>query len=335
MQAESLATLASALRAQPSWARKRDIESVSRTLAWNAGGSGDGSVRLGDDAAALPDGDGYRLLASELVYPRLVREDPYMAGRVAVLSNVNDIFAMGGRPIALVDTILATSERTAIEVLRGLRDGCARYGLSVVGGHLTTAAEADSVSAAILGRATRLLTSFDARPGDLVLQVANFRGQAHPSFPFWNCSGHLSDEALRADLEILPRIAEAGWCRAARDVSMAGLLGSLLMLLELSEVGARVDVDAIDRPAPFGRRLRDWLCAVPSYGFVLAAPPRYQAAIRRAFAQRDIACSIIGEVTARRCVELCHAEESILLWDFAREAFTGLASVCERKEGVA
>ena len=74
---------------------------------------------------------------------------------------------------------------------------------------------------------------------------------------------------LRADLEILPAIAEAGLCCAAKDISMGGLVGTAMMLAESSQVGAVIDIDAV--PSPPGIGQPRWLCdTFPSFGFLLA-----------------------------------------------------------------
>ncbi len=329
-----LTDLVEAFRREPAWRRKGEIEWVREWLQTVPVAAGR-QVRVGDDAAAIEDADGYLLLAAEQIYPSLVERDPYLAGRVAVLSNVNDIYAMGGRPLALVDTIVTSGEVHASELLRGLRDGCERYGVAIVGGHITVDPGARSLSASILGRAAALLTSFDARPGDRLLQIVDLEGRFVGPDRFWNCSGHLEDEELRSDLEILPSIAEAGWCRAARDVSMAGLIGSTLMLLELSGVGARIDLAAVARPPSLELGLLDWLMSVPSYGFVLAVKPEHLESVQAAFAHGSLACTAIGEVTRDRRCRLDRGEESATVWDFTRESFTGLAPRGKRKENAA
>ncbi|MCL4298778.1 MAG: sll0787 family AIR synthase-like protein [Anaerolineae bacterium] len=329
----SLEELIAALRAAPAWQRKREIEVLAGELLASTPLIEGRPVLVGDDAAAIDTGEDYLLLAAEVMYPPLVRADPYLAGKYAILANVNDIYAMGGTPLALVNMILATDTEEAAAILRGLRDGCARYGLALVGGHLTAAGDTTSVAACILGRAKKLLSSFEVQPGDLLLHATNLRGQFHPQFRFWNCSAHLSDADLRRDLALLPAIAEAGWCRAGRDVSMGGIFGSILMLLELSGVGAVVDLDAVPQPAEIEDRypLRDakcyldWLLAFPSYGFILAAPPEHVAAVQAAFAAREITCATIGQTTVSRQVVLRQHRREAILWDLAAEPFIGFS----------
>lgn len=323
----TLDEIVAALREAPAWQRKHEIGVLANGLVSHAPQVNGQPVPLGDDAAAIKTAEDYLLLATEVVYPPLVKADPYLAGRSAILANVNDIYAMGGYPLAVVDTILAENTGTATEIMRGLQDGCGRYGIALVGGHLTAAGDVNSVSVCILGRASQILSSFMVRPGDAILYVINLAGQFHPRFPFWDCSAHLSDAELRRDLEILPAIAEAGWCCAARDVSMAGILGSMMMMLELSGVGAVVDLTAIPQPPAAAGRYLDWLLGFPSYGFILAAPRAHVPHIQATFADHHITCAEIGEAVASPQVILQLGTQHRLLRDLVREPFTGFAAV--------
>jgi len=130
---------------------------------------------------------------------------------------------------------------------------------------------------------------------------------------------------LRGDLEILPALAEAGLCDAAKDISMAGLPGTAMMLLECSQAGAVIDVAAIPRPTqiaePAGPDFLRWLTAFPSYGFVLSVRPAQVDQVLARFHARDLACAVIGEVNASRRVVLQDDAELATLWDFAAESF--------------
>ena len=64
-----------------------------------------GETRLGDDCAAIRDGNGWLLFAAEGMLPSFVADDPWFAGYSAVMVNLSDVSAMGGRPIAIVDVL--------------------------------------------------------------------------------------------------------------------------------------------------------------------------------------------------------------------------------------
>lgn len=329
----ALSDLVARLRAAPAWQRKKEIALLDEKLIPHAPTVDGRPVLLGDDAAAIEVEDGYLLLAAEVMFPPFVQSHPYLAGNYSVLANVNDIYAMGGRPLALVDVVLAPNVEDAAELLRGLRDGCSRYGIALVGGHITANGDVSSLAACILGRAKRILSSFDARPGDVLLHATSLRGRFHTQFPFWNCSEHLSDEELRRDLGILPALAEEGLCDACRDVSMAGVLGSTLMLLEPSGVGAEIDLAAIPKPAEASGRLLDWLMAFPSYGFVLSVRPENVAPVQAAFHAHSIACAAIGVVTGSQRVILRDGDQQADLWDLGSEPFIGFSPIQRTNNG--
>ena len=44
-----------------------------------------GATRLGDDCAAIPDGDGWLLFAAEGMLPSFIADDPWFAGYSAVM----------------------------------------------------------------------------------------------------------------------------------------------------------------------------------------------------------------------------------------------------------
>jgi selenophosphate synthetase-related protein len=168
-------------------------------------------IQNGDDAAAIPDGDGYLLLAAEGIVESIVRQNPYLAGLSAVLANVNDIYAMGGRPLAMVDVLGAPAEDCAMEICRGMRHNATRFRVPIVGGHVLRNSSEPSLAVAILGRAKKLITSFDANPGDRLVLVSNPQGQ-WLDMGFWNCTLERYDADLVPNLELLPQAAEAGGC---------------------------------------------------------------------------------------------------------------------------
>jgi AIR synthase-related protein len=317
-----LPELAAHLRGALGVAHKRDIQPAARRFAPAAGGPwGRGQVRLGDDTAAIPDGEGYLLLAAEGMWPELVATDPRFAALCAVMVNVSDVAAMGGRPLAIVDTLFATSAAAAEPLWQGLADGAARFGVPIVGGHTNLHSPHAGLSAAVLGRAKRLVTSFDARPGDDLIAVVDLRGQMHGRHPFWNASADAPPERLQADYALLPGLAEAGLLRAGKDISMGGLAGTALMLLETSAVGATLELDAVPRPA--GVPLERWLLAFPSFGFLLSVAPDSGPRVREAFAARGIAAAAIGTVDASRRVKLALGGRRADWWDLAAEPLTG------------
>lgn len=316
-----LDALITALRSSRGLAHKRDIGAAVRALDIGA----HSPVRVGDDCAAIADGDGHLLFAIEGFIQEFVEFDPWFAGWCGVMVNLSDIYAMGGRPLAVVDAIWSRGEERMRAVLEGMAAAARAYRVPVVGGHSNAAGNGEQLAVAVLGRASsRLLTSFDARPGDALLLAVDLRGAYREPYPHWNCATHAPPQRLRDDLEILPGLAESGLCAAAKDVSQAGILGTAMMLLETSGVGAAIDIDTI--PMPPGCDPQRWLLSsFPSYGFVLAVPPAQVPRVRARFHGRDLACAVIGACDDSRQLQLRAGGQPRLAWDFRSQAVTGCA----------
>src|SRR5271156_5426984 len=290
--------IAATLRASRGIAAKRDIAGAVARL----GVSGESVVPVGDDCAAIPDGDGYLLLAIEGFMNEFVAGDPWFAGWCGVMVNVSDVAAMGGRPLAVVDAVWSDGEEKAAPVLRGLRDASERFGVPLVGGHTNIRTDRGQLSVAILGRANRLLTSFDAKAGDVLVAAIDLRGRYREPFSNWEAATDAPAVRLRGDLELLPEIAEAGLSRAAKDISQGGIIGTATMLAECSGVGIAIDVRSVPRPE--GVPLERWMLTFPSYGYLLSVAPSDVDSVVGLFSARGLSSSAIGAVTAERRVVL-------------------------------
>ncbi|MBR6466644.1 MAG: AIR synthase [Desulfovibrio sp.] len=316
--------LASRLASSAVFQGKRSIDAVRGVFghAFDAFG-----IANGDDTAAVPDGQGgWLLLAAEGILPEMAQNQPELAGRCAVLANVNDVYAMGGRPLAMVDVVGSPSEENLAAVCRGMRDNALRFNVPIVGGHVQATAGAPSVALAIMGRAKSLLTSFDAEPGDSLVLVTNLDGVwLRDDANYWNCTLPRHDANLVPNLELIPQAAERGLAKACKDVSMAGIAGTLVMLCEASGVGCELDCDSIPLPAGCDREadLEPWLRAFFSYGFLLAAREENLPELVRPFLARGLYAARIGVFTSGSKVMLWQGGSTALLHDWAETPFTG------------
>jgi AIR synthase-related protein len=320
-----LAELSAALRDNAALRAKQDIRPIAQALAARAGAS-----RNGDDAAALPDGDGYMLVAAEGMLPAFVQAEPFFAGFCAVMTNVSDIAAMGGRPSAIVDVLFAGPDQAQTRaVLEGLAAGSDLFGVPIVGGHTARSCELPYLSAAIVGRAKRLITSFDARPGDQLLVCVDLRGRFRGDTTNFDAVSDVDPKRLRAQLELLPQLAEAGLVHAGKDISNAGLVGTLLMLLETSGCGALLDLGAL--PAPCGGDALRWLRAFPSFGYLLVARPLNVAEVIGRFEAHGVHAAAVAELDDSGALDLGYGGERARYWNLDQQPLLGFGSVDDRE----
>ncbi|WP_445262938.1 MSMEG_0567/sll0787 family protein [Pseudokineococcus sp. 1T1Z-3] len=240
-------------------------------LAQDTGGAaalgGDGY--LGDDAAPVPGSD--LVAACDAVLPAMVEREPWWAGWCAALVNVGDVAAMGAEPVGLLDALAARDTASAAQVLAGLRAGAEAFGVPVLGGYTQLGVPA-ALSVTALGRVPGGAAPVPAgggRAGMAVSLAVDTTGgwrAGHPGRQ-WDSSTGRDPAALRA----LTRTVAVARPAAAKDVSMAGLVGTLAMLAEASGCGAVLDVSKVPRPA--GAGVGDWLTCFPGSGWVTADAP--------------------------------------------------------------
>ncbi|HUO70066.1 MAG TPA: AIR synthase related protein [Solirubrobacteraceae bacterium] len=306
-----LQELARVIRNAPAVQAKRELALVRRI----------GAHVDGDDGAAIAHGEEFLILCGEAIAPAFVSADPHAAGAAAVVTNVSDVRAMGGRPVGIVDMLVSPDRAHAEAVLDGVVWAAGLLGVDVVGGHLTLG-QAPALSASCTGVASRPLFGRNARPGDELMAAFCLTGQYREGTTFFSSLRDRDAHALREDGEALVELAESGSAHAARDVSMPGVAGSLLQLLETAGCGATLEVERVPRPP--GVPLERWLLTFPSFGFLVAAPPERAAEAAESFLRRGLACAPCGRLDDTGVLRLSASGESTELWDLRRVPFTQL-----------
>lgn len=314
----TLPEIAAMLRQDPGVLGKRDIALACRELGLVSTATG----QPGDDCAALADGDGFLLFAMEGFIDAFVETDPWFAGWCGIMVNLSDILAMGGRPIAVTDAVWSADIEKAKLLFEGMRAASQAYGIPIVGGHTNLRAGGNRLAVAILGRARQLIGSFAARPGDTLIAAIDRRGEYRPFFNNWQTALDAPHDRLRGDMALLPMLAESGFCRAGKDISQGGLVGTAIMLAECSGVAIDILPERIEPPQ--GVPLARWLVTFPSFGFLLSVAPHDVEAVLAVFQAREIWAGAIGTVAAGSSVTLSSGLRSELIWDHAETPYLGL-----------
>jgi len=280
---------------------------------------------FGDDAAVIPWDDRYLLVAADGMMTGLLVNEPYAAGKASVMVTVNDIFAMGGRPMGLVNVLASGEENQRRLIVEGIAKGCRKMRVPMLGGHLhpDSPAEQPALSVTIVGEARSLLRSHLAESGDDLILAVDLTGRAGcKSVVSWDANSGKSPEELRRRLDALPITAETGLACAAKDVSNGGILGTAAIMMENSSRGAEISLAAV--PRPDGMSLSQWLLCFQSYGFILSCPLANTPRILALFREREVTAAVIGRVTARRSVRVAAGGAEGVLFDFDREFITGI-----------
>lgn len=315
-QPRDLDALAQHLRNLPGVRSKSAIGQVSGVF-----GGSDWYAGPGDDGAVVVDRGRNLVVGGEAMQPTFVARDPYGAGVSAVLANVNDLAAMGARPLAIVDTLVGPLEVTR-QMLEGLKWASDAYDVPVVGGHLTESDGPPSLSAFGLGSAEAVLSITRAEPGQALMLVGCFEGTMREDFLYFASFEERAGQ-LAGDVRLLADAAEQGLAVAAKDVSMAGMIGSLAMLLEANSLGATVDLDVV--PLPDGVALEDWLSCFPCLVFLVTTPIDKVEGLVELFASRKLGAIRIGTLDDTGEVRVVDSASEAVVFDLTKESVTRLS----------
>ena len=150
-------------------------------------------------------------------------------------------------------------------MIRGLSDAAKAWQTPVLGGHTQVGVPA-SLSVTALGRTDHPVAAAGGQVGDVVSLTVDLGGGWRPGYhgTQWDSTSSRSTTELAPMARFVSETRPA----AAKDVSMAGITGTLGMLAEASGTGAELDVAAIPRPA--SADMGSWLTCFPGYAMLTA-----------------------------------------------------------------
>jgi selenophosphate synthetase-related protein len=154
----------------------------------------------------------------------------------------------------------------------------------------------------------------------LILACAT-EGEIRTDFPFFRSFEARAGQSA-GDIRVLAEVADSGACVAAKDVSMAGIVGSLAMLLEYGCFGVALDLDVLPRPPAVP--IAQWLMCFPSFAFLLTSPPERADECRRAFSDRGLEAVVVGEINPSGSIEITSGGHRAEVLNLNRQTVTGL-----------
>ena len=213
-----------------------------------------------DDAGVYRISSGLALVQTVDFFTPVV-DDPYLYGQIAAANSLSDVYAMGGKPLTVMNVAcFSCSLDTAIlaEILKGGAQKIKEAGAVLVGGHTVTDKEIKyglSVTGTVDPQ--KVVTNSGAKPGDvLILTKPIGTGIITTAFKFDIIGGEDLREAVmnmttlnKAASEVMQRIG----VNACTDVTGFGLLGHSYEMAE----GSRVELKIYSSKVPLMKRVID------------------------------------------------------------------------------
>jgi selenide,water dikinase len=210
---------------------------------------------LADDAAVYQISPDVALVAT-VDYITPVVDDPFTWGGIAAANALSDVYAMGARPLFVLNVVNFPRDTLPLEVLERVIEGgaakVAEAGVAILGGHSVDDPE-PKFGLVALGTVhpSKIIRNVGAERSDVllltkplgigILTTAIKRGLA-------------SDETIARAVEVMAMLnRQAGEAmvdagdvvHAATDVTGFGLLGHLSEMLGAGTVGARIEADQV------------------------------------------------------------------------------------------
>ena len=212
-------------------------------------GLGLGTGAVGDDAAILQSDSGTRVISTDHLSQFV--NDPYIFGQIATVHALGDIWAMGGKPDAMLVTLIlprasdVLHARTIAQIMAGVRAACQDAGCSIEGGHTTQGAEL-SIGLTVTGWVSDTAKQLNGAGPDqsLILTKPIGSGAILAAAMRGKIKGHHVSTALRLMAQSQAAASEVlKDATAMTDVTGFGLAGHLMNICRASSVGATVALD--------------------------------------------------------------------------------------------
>ncbi|EGL20116.1 selenide, water dikinase SelD, partial [Paenibacillus sp. HGF7] len=214
-----------------------------------------------DDAGVYKLSDDLALVQTVDFFTPIV-DDPYSFGQVAAANAISDIYAMGGKPLTVLNIVafpIKTLDKQVLtDILRGAADKVQEAGATLVGGHSIDDNE-PKFGLAVTGliHPDRVRTNAGAKPGDkLILTKPIGVGILTTSIK----KDQLSEEEVQRVTSVMAtlnktaaEVMDGFEVHACTDVTGFGLLGHASEVAKGSGVGVRIGANDV----PFLPRVRE------------------------------------------------------------------------------
>lgn len=203
-----------------------------------------GIFRLSDDQALVQTVDFFTPIV----------DDPYAYGQIAAANALSDVYAMGGRPISVLNIACFSPELAPPEfwaaILKGAYDKTTEAGAVVMGGHSVEDKE-PKFGMAVTGlvNPNRMFANTEAKPGDGIwLTKPLGTGVVTTAAKSDACPPEELEVAIESMSTLNRDACEAGQAagvKCATDITGFGLCGHLFNIARASGVAIEIETDSL------------------------------------------------------------------------------------------
>src|SRR6478609_5254283 len=278
-------------------------------------------VEAGEENAGLMDlGNGWGVVFKIESHNHPSAIEPFQGAATGVGGIQRDIFTMGARPIASLNSLRfgnikdAKTQRLLSGVVKGIGHYGNCFGVPTVGGeiyfeecyHTNPLVNAMSVGIVKVGKTISATAEGIGNPVFFVGSATGKDGIGGASFASANITEESTEELPAVQvgdpfqekklLEACLEVIETGAVVGMQDMGAAGIICSTAEMSAKGEVGMRIDLDKVPTRQ---QNMKAWelLLSESQERMLLVVEKGKEEAVLKVFAKWDLPCSNIGEVT--------------------------------------
>jgi len=277
---------------------------------------------IGQDSAAIKNNnDMLTLITTDRIKTSYIENFPLGAGFSSILVGVDDIYACGGKPLAVSIIISFKDQIIGQKMIDGICKGSKLFQVPIVRGH-TNIKEFNELSSTVIGEIKRdeYISATNAQDKDEIILAVDFSGKVgRASKLHWDTVTYKSSEEVLNKRKAMNEIAKLKIVNSAKDISNGGIFGTILQLINYSKVGADINIEKIVIPPILMEKdynLETFIQMYLTTSYILTAPKETSQDVVKIFNDHDMSAAVIGKIRNEPELNITDGKDSIKVIEF-------------------
>jgi len=300
---------------------KKSIDPVVQFIHLNSFKSSRIFSDIGEDSAAVKNDNGmYMLVTTDRIKTTFIETFPFGAGFSSILVGVDDIYACGGTPLAASLIISFKEQKIGQKIIEGVCNGSNKFKVPIIRGHTNTK-DYYELSSTLIGEIKKedYISAKNAQPNDDIILAVDFDGKiGKASNLHWDTVTYKSSEEVLNKRKSMNVIAKEHLVNSSKDISNGGVFGTILQLMQYSEVGSDINIEKIVIPPILiekGYNLETYIKMFLTTSYILTAPQEKCEQVIKIFKDHDMSANLIGKIK-KTGLKINNGKDSIKVLEF-------------------
>jgi len=314
--------IAEYIRSNKNIIEKTDINPFVQSINGNSYKSPRVFSDIGQDSAAIKNNnDMLTLITTDRIKTSYIENFPLGAGFSSILVGVDDIYACGGKPLAVSIIISFKDQIIGQKMIDGICKGSKLFQVPIVRGH-TNIKEYNELSSTVIGEIKKdeYISATNAQDKDDVILAVDFSGKVgRASKLHWDTVTYKTSEEVLNKRKSMNEIAKLKIVNSAKDISNGGIFGTILQLINYSKVGADINIEKIVIPPTLVQKsynLESYIQMYLTTSYILTAPEETSQDVVKIFNAHDMSATVIGKIRNESELNINDGKESIKVIEF-------------------